>query len=177
MPLPRAKRIEQWPKLTMLLTLLIRCCVNQACHGMNRDFFPLRTLRGTFIKLFIGLFLKKHAKSQRFTTSFARISRKVSIPNRFRTKMELMKMFESLSPERQGQPLAWTVFRPGGNSGANGQFFSEAHTNATSKRWHLWEIESGFALKSSPGWYMCHIRLWSGGCCPGTEAVWFFYQP
>ena len=25
------------------------------------------------------------------------------------------------------------------------------HTNATSKRWHLWEIDLGFALNSTPG--------------------------
>ena len=27
-----------------------------------------------------------------------------------------------------------------------------AHTNATSKRWHLWEIDLRFALNSTPGW-------------------------
>ena len=27
-----------------------------------------------------------------------------------------------------------------------------SHTNATSKRWHLWEIDLRFALKSTPGW-------------------------
>jgi len=26
------------------------------------------------------------------------------------------------------------------------------HTNATSKRWHLWEIDLRFALNSTPGW-------------------------
>ena len=26
------------------------------------------------------------------------------------------------------------------------------HTNATSKRWHLWEIDLGFVLNSTPGW-------------------------
>ena len=26
------------------------------------------------------------------------------------------------------------------------------HTNATSKRWHLWEIDLRFALDSTPGW-------------------------
>ena len=27
-----------------------------------------------------------------------------------------------------------------------------SHTNATSKRWHLWEIDLRFALNSTPGW-------------------------
>jgi hypothetical protein len=27
-----------------------------------------------------------------------------------------------------------------------------SHTNATSERWHLWEIDLTFALKSIPGW-------------------------
>ena len=27
------------------------------------------------------------------------------------------------------------------------------HTNATSKRWHLCEIDSRFALNSTPGWF------------------------
>jgi len=27
-----------------------------------------------------------------------------------------------------------------------------SHTNATSKRWHLWEIDFRFALNSTPGW-------------------------
>ena len=31
-------------------------------------------------------------------------------------------------------------------------FFSHSHTNATSKRWHLWEIDLRFALNSTPGW-------------------------
>jgi len=27
-----------------------------------------------------------------------------------------------------------------------------SNTNATSNRWHLWEIDSRFALNSTPGW-------------------------
>ena len=27
------------------------------------------------------------------------------------------------------------------------------HTNATSNRWHLWEIDARFALNSTPGWF------------------------
>ena len=27
-----------------------------------------------------------------------------------------------------------------------------SHTDATSKRWHLWEIDSRFGLNSTPGW-------------------------
>ena len=27
-----------------------------------------------------------------------------------------------------------------------------SHTNATSKRWHLWEIDLKFTLNSTPGW-------------------------
>ena len=27
------------------------------------------------------------------------------------------------------------------------------HTNTTSKRWHLWEIDLRFALNSTPGWF------------------------
>jgi len=32
-----------------------------------------------------------------------------------------------------------------------------SHTNATSNRWHLWEIDLRFALKSTPGWYGTRI--------------------
>ena len=31
-------------------------------------------------------------------------------------------------------------------------FLSQPHSNATSKRWHLWEIDLRFALNSTPGW-------------------------
>jgi hypothetical protein len=30
--------------------------------------------------------------------------------------------------------------------------FVNSHSNAISKRWHLWEIDSRFALNSTPGW-------------------------
>ena len=40
-----------------------------------------------------------------------------------------------------GQPRGEWVF-----------FFVYSHTNATSKRWHLWEIDLRFALNSTPGW-------------------------
>ena len=30
-------------------------------------------------------------------------------------------------------------------------FKVNSHTNATSKRWHLWEIDLRFALNSTPG--------------------------
>jgi len=32
-----------------------------------------------------------------------------------------------------------------------------SHTNATSKSWHLWEIDLGFDLNSTPGWIRFHI--------------------
>ena len=31
----------------------------------------------------------------------------------------------------------------------------DSHTNATSKTWHLWEIDLRFALNSTPGWGRC----------------------
>ena len=31
-------------------------------------------------------------------------------------------------------------------------FLVNSHTNATSDRWHLWEIDLRFALNSTPGW-------------------------
>ena len=31
-------------------------------------------------------------------------------------------------------------------------YLVNSHTNATSKRWHLWEIDLGFSLNSTPGW-------------------------
>ena len=37
------------------------------------------------------------------------------------------------------------------------------HTNATSKRWHQWEIDFRFALNSTPGWLSGHQdlrRIW-----------------
>ena len=38
------------------------------------------------------------------------------------------------------------------------------HANATSKRWHLWEIDLGFALNSTPGWGVgfggARCRVW-----------------
>ena len=33
-----------------------------------------------------------------------------------------------------------------------------SHTNATSKRWHLWEIDLRFALNSTPGWRQSRPR-------------------
>jgi len=34
-----------------------------------------------------------------------------------------------------------------------------SHTNVTSKRWHLWEIDLRFALNSTPGWLGLATRL------------------
>ena len=36
-------------------------------------------------------------------------------------------------------------------------YLVNSHTNATSKRWHLWEIDLRFALNSTPGWDMMRI--------------------
>ena len=33
-----------------------------------------------------------------------------------------------------------------------------SHTNATSERWHLWEIDLGFALNSTIEWRAFFIR-------------------
>jgi len=51
-----------------------------------------------------------------------------------------------------------------------------SHTNATSKRWHLWEIDLRFALNSAPGWWVAHpgmvrttlfsIPMPAAGCAP-----------
>ena len=40
-----------------------------------------------------------------------------------------------------------------------------SHANATSKRWHLWEIDSRSALNSTPGWrefYEDKHHCWAG---------------
>ena len=31
-------------------------------------------------------------------------------------------------------------------------YLVNSHATATSKRWHLWEIDLRFALNSTPGW-------------------------
>jgi len=38
-------------------------------------------------------------------------------------------------------------------------YLVNSHTNATSKRWHLREIDLRFALNSTPGWYFDRFRL------------------
>ena len=69
----------------------------------------------------------------------------------------------------------------------------DSHTNATSKRWHLWEINLKFALNSTPGWregsheldqakariwpcllYVCHIRSTAEPQKPATPAMMWF---
>ena len=32
-------------------------------------------------------------------------------------------------------------------------YLVNSHRNASSKRWHLWEIDLRFALNSTPGWF------------------------
>ena len=42
-----------------------------------------------------------------------------------------------------------------------------SHTNATSKRWHLWEIDLRFALNSTPGWPVpCQPTPYLPTCLP-----------
>jgi len=49
--------------------------------------------------------------------------------------------------------LEQAVRHPGGNPGAKTIVsLVNSHTNATSKRWHLWEMDLRFALNSTPGW-------------------------
>ena len=36
-----------------------------------------------------------------------------------------------------------------------------SHTNATSKRWHLWEIDLRFALNSTPWWRVLRFGVWA----------------
>ena len=55
--------------------------------------------------------------------------------------------FPALTPPPWRQPRGkWTVS------------LVNFHTNASSKRWHLWEIDLGFALSSTAGWVRCHLR-------------------
>ena len=43
-----------------------------------------------------------------------------------------------------------------------------SHTNATSKRWHLWEIDFRFALNSTPVWVVVEpSQLWCERCTMG----------
>jgi len=37
-----------------------------------------------------------------------------------------------------------------------------SYTNADSKRWHLWEIDLKFALKSTPGWLWFSMQFSPG---------------
>ena len=58
-----------------------------------------------------------------------------------------------------------------------------SHSNATSRRWHLWEIDLRFALGLPPGWFQAqrqggagksHLELGPGGevvCAPGAKPV------
>ena len=46
--------------------------------------------------------------------------------------------------------------------------FVNSHTNVTSKRWYLWEIDSRFALKSIP-WSRC-VGSWDGEGGEGARA-------
>ena len=38
-------------------------------------------------------------------------------------------------------------------------FLLNSHSNATSRRWHLWEIDLGFSLNSIPGWTSTHLHI------------------
>jgi len=50
--------------------------------------------------------------------------------------------------------------------------FADIHANATSKRWHLWEIDLRFAPGLPPGWV-----LGSGSTVKSWEvAVWKFIR-
>ena len=51
-----------------------------------------------------------------------------------------------------------------------------SHTNATSKRWHLWEIDLRFALNSTPGWLEHFEPLRGATCSKFHETVKAIYS-
>ena len=78
------------------------------------------------------------------------------------SEVPLYSMGERVSDGRAcATRAAWGIGAPTleATQGQMDGFFSQLpykchllDTNATSKRWHLWEIDFGFALKSTPGW-------------------------
>ena len=70
----------------------------------------------------------------------------------FQPTAVLVTDYRSEVPEDEGEVRSPPWRQPRGKSMVSSV---NSHTNATSKRWHLWEIDLRFAPGLPPGWVAC----------------------